>query len=47
MELLKSGDEKTIIQIAFDSGFSSKSAFNKVFKEKTGLTPGEYKEKSG
>jgi AraC-like DNA-binding protein len=46
LELLKSGDERTILNIAFDSGFSSKSAFNKIFKEKTGLTPGEYKQKS-
>ncbi len=32
----------TILAIAYDSGFNSKSAFNKVFKEMTGLTPSEY-----
>lgn len=29
--------------IAFDSGFNSKSAFNRFFKKATGMTPGEYK----
>lgn len=32
-----------IIVIAYQSGFNSKSAFNKIFKEKTGLTPREYR----
>ena len=32
----------SILSIAFDCGFRSKSAFNKVFKEITGLTPAEY-----
>lgn len=32
----------TILAVAYDSGFNSKSAFNKVFKEMTGLTPSEY-----
>ncbi len=32
-----------IIRIAYDSGFSSKSSFNKVFKEFTNLTPSEYR----
>jgi len=35
----------TILAIAFDSGFNSKSAFNTIFKNVTGLTPSEYKEK--
>jgi len=35
----------TILAIAFDSGFNSKSAFNTIFKNFTGLTPSEYKEK--
>jgi len=34
----------TILAIAFDSGFNSKSAFNTIFKNFTGLTPSEYKE---
>jgi len=39
------GDEfkhLTILAIAFDSGFNSKSSFNTIFKEKTGQTPTEY-----
>ncbi|MDA3893715.1 MAG: helix-turn-helix domain-containing protein [Salinivirgaceae bacterium] len=33
----------TILGIAFESGFNSKSAFNRIFKEQTGQTPGEFK----
>jgi AraC-like DNA-binding protein len=32
----------TILAIAFDCGFKSKSAFNKFFKKTTGQTPSEY-----
>lgn len=32
----------TILAIAYDSGFNSKSSFNTIFKEKTGKTPSEY-----
>lgn len=31
-----------ILQMAMDSGFSSKSAFNAVFKKHNGITPSEY-----
>lgn len=34
----------TILALAFDSGFNSKSTFNTVFKAITGLTPSDYRE---
>lgn len=34
----------TILAIAYDSGFNSKSAFNRIFREIKGMTPGEYRE---
>ena len=40
-------DEKfanySLLAIAFDSGFNSKSAFNRVFKKITSMTPSQYK----
>lgn len=33
----------TILAVAYDCGFNSKSSFNRIFKQKTGLTPSEYK----
>lgn len=35
----------TLLAIAFDSGFNSKSSFNNIFKNITGQTPSEYKKK--
>ncbi len=32
----------TILSIAFDSGFSSKASFNRVFKKHTGVTPSDF-----
>ena len=32
----------TLLAIAYDSGFSSKSTFNRVFKKQEGITPSEY-----
>jgi len=36
-------DHITLLGIAYDSGFNSKSTFNRIFKENTGLSPAEYK----
>jgi len=43
-ERMKSDEYRklTILAIAYDSGFNSKSSFNTIFKEKTGRTPSEY-----
>ncbi len=32
----------SILELAFEAGFPSKSTFNRVFKEKTGIPPSEY-----
>jgi len=38
-------DNFTILAIALDAGFNSKTTFNSFFKSQTGLTPSEYREK--
>ena len=41
--LLKTTDEK-IIEIALECGFNNISYFNRVFKEKNGISPSEYRD---
>jgi AraC-like DNA-binding protein len=36
------GGNSTLLEIAFESGFNSKSSFNSCFKHSTGLTPSQY-----
>ncbi len=45
IERIKSGNYKeyTLLAIAFDSGFKSKTSFNRIFKNEMGLTPSEFK----
>lgn len=38
-------EKLTILGIAFESGFNSKATFNRVFKEMTGVSPKDYKNK--
>jgi AraC-like DNA-binding protein len=42
-ELLLGRPDMTILQVCYQSGFSSKSSFNSVFKTATGFTPSEYR----
>jgi len=35
----------TLLAIAFESGFNSKSSFNTIFKSATGMTPSMFREK--
>ena len=36
-------DKFTLLGIAFESGFQSKASFNRVFKNKTGMSPSKYR----
>lgn len=42
-ELLLSDTQPNVLEIAYASGFQSKSAFNKVFKQFTGQTPSNFR----
>jgi AraC-like DNA-binding protein len=37
----------SILSIAYDCGFNSKSSFNRIFKQKTGMTPSEFRDRQG
>jgi len=37
-------DKYTLLSLAYDCGFQSKTSFNRVFKQKTGMSPSMYKE---
>ncbi len=45
--LVDNSHDYTILAIAFESGFNSKTSFNTTFKKLTGQTPTEYKKTAG
>ena len=47
IDKMKSGkfENYTLMGIAFESGFRSKTSFNRVFKNETGVSPSEYKKR--
>jgi len=44
--ILREQPEASILDVAFTCGFRSKSAFNRIFREETGMTPTEYRRKN-
>jgi AraC-like DNA-binding protein len=38
-----SNGRRTVLQVVYDAGFNSKSAFNAAFRKHTGMTPSEFK----
>jgi AraC-like DNA-binding protein len=45
-ELLTEDTERTVLSVAYDVGFKSKSSFNAVFLKYTGTTPTQYRKKT-
>jgi AraC-like DNA-binding protein len=41
--IIESDSKKTVLEVLYDSGFNSKSAFNSAFKKHTGFTPTEFR----
>jgi len=46
-ERLASDDDATILDVAFEAGYSSKAVFNTQFRRRVGMTPSEYRAKRG
>ncbi len=40
----KTNRKYTLLSIAYDCGFQSKTSFNRVFKQKTGMSPSKYRQ---
>ena len=40
------GSDTSILDLALEHGFNSKTAFNRVFKAQTGLTPSQYRDQT-
>ena len=43
-ENVNKGKDETLLNIAMNSGFNSKTSFNTFFKKSTGLTPSEFRD---
>ena len=47
LEELERGKKASLLELAFEAGFSSKSTFNRVFHEQLAMTPTEYLQRKG